>query len=112
MLPHVVEDFAGGIAGRVGLSSGQAAFLLGAFLALQSLGLVLVGRGRRGGFAVTFWVGLVWLTGGLVEHGPALAAGRFRAGGGSLLWLAGLMLTQAAALVLAGRGWLLYKEGA
>ena len=77
ILPHVVEDFAEGITGRVGLPTGPGAFLLGGFLALQSLGLVLVGRGGRGGFVDTFWVAVIWVAGALVDHEPALLAGRF-----------------------------------
>ena len=104
ILPHVVEDFAEGIAQRVGLSTGVGAFLLGGFLALQSLGLVLVGQGRREGFMITFWVGLVWVTGALVDHGSALLAGGFRAGPSSVLWVVGLIVTQAACTVLAWWG--------
>lgn len=104
ILPHVVEDFAEGIAQRVGLSTGVGAFLLGGFLALQCLGLVWVGQGRRAGFAVTFWVGVIWVVGALLDHGPALMAGRFRNGTTSVLWVVGLIVTQAASSFLAWRG--------
>jgi hypothetical protein len=104
IVPHVVEDFAEGIAQRVGLSTGVGAFLLGGFLALQSLGLVLVGRGRRSGLVVTFWVGLVWVAGALLDHGPELMTGRFREGVRSVLWVVGLIVTQAASSILAGWG--------
>lgn len=102
-IPHVIEDFAEGIAQRVGLSTGVGAFLLGGFLALQSIGLVLVGRGRQAGFVVTFWVGLVWVAGALAEHVLELLTGRFRSGAPSLLWLVGLIVTQAASSLLAWR---------
>ena len=102
IVPHVLEDFAEGIAQRVGLSTSVGAALLGGFLALQSLGLVLVGQGRRAGFVVTFSVGLVWVAGALAEHMPELITSRFRGGAPSLLWLAGLIVTQAASSLLAG----------
>jgi len=104
ILPHVIEDFAGGIAQRVGLSPGVGAFLLGGFLALQSLGLVFVGQGRRAGFALTCGVGLVWVMGALADHGPALLAGGFRAGVTSVLWVVGLIVTQATCAALAWQG--------
>ena len=104
IVPHVLEDFAQGIAQRVGLSTGVGAFLLGGFLALQSLGLVLVGQGRRAGFAVTFWVGVIWVAGALLDHGPALVTGRFREGATSVLWLVGLIVAQAASSAFAGWG--------
>jgi hypothetical protein len=104
ILPHVVEDFAAGIAQGIGLSTEVGAFFLGGFLALQSLGLVLVGQGRRVGLIVTFWVGLAWVAGALVDHGPALLAGGFRAGPTSVLWVVGLMVTQAASSFLAWWG--------
>lgn len=103
IVPHVVEDFTEGIAQRVGLSTGVGAFFLGGLLALQSLGLVLVGQGRRVGLVVTFWVGCVWVAGALVEHVPELLTGRFRSGAPSLLWLVGLIVTQAASSLLAWR---------
>lgn len=106
IVPHVVEDFSEGIAERVGLSAGNGAFLLGGFLALQVLGLVLVGQGRQGGFLLTFWIGFIWVAGALVDHGPALLAGRFHAGATSVLWALGLILTQAACAVLSASGWL------
>jgi hypothetical protein len=105
LLPHVLEDFNEGIAQRVGLSTGAGAFLLGGFLALQWLGLILVGQGRRGGFALTFWAGLVWVTGAVVDHGPALVAGEFRGGGASVLWVVGVIVTQVFSTSLAGYGW-------
>ncbi len=103
-LPHAIEDFAEGIAGRVGLSVGAGAFLLGGLLALQSLGLVFVGRGQRVGFVLTFLVGLVWVTGALADHGLALLAGGFRAGPTSVLWVGGLIVTQATCVALAWQG--------
>lgn len=106
IVPHVVEDFAEGIEARLGPCTGCGAFLLGGFLALQVLGLIFVGRGVRSGFAVTFWVGVIWVAGALAEHAPALLAGRFRAGATSVLWVVGLILTQAACAVLAASGWL------
>lgn len=105
ILPHAVEDFAEGIAGRVGLETGPGAALLGIFLALQALGLVLLARGRRAGYAVTFLVGLVWTAGAALDHGPALVSGPFRSGAASVLWVLGLIVTQAAAAVLAWGGW-------
>ena len=105
IVPHVLEDFAEGIAQRVGLSTEVLALLLGGFLALQSLGLILVAQGKQEGFAVTFWIGLVWVAGALADHGPALVVGSFRAGATSVLWVVGLIVTQAACAVLAGCGW-------
>lgn len=104
IVPHVLEDFAEGIAQRVGLSTGVGAFLLGGFLALQSLGLVLVGQGRRAGFVVTLWVGVIWVAGAVLDHGPPLLTGRFREGPTSVLWVVGLIVTQAATSILAGWG--------
>lgn len=109
-LPHVLEDFDNGIAARVGVSTGQGAVLLGLFLAAQSLGLVLVGQGRRGGFILTFWVGVIWVAGAAVEHGPALLAGGPSASRITGLWLGGLVLAQAAATLLALWGWLLSRS--
>jgi hypothetical protein len=105
IVPHVVEDFAEGIAQRVGLTTGAAAFLLGGWLALQSLGLILVGRERRAGWIITCGVGVVWSVVALVDHGPAIAAGGFRSGFVSVVWVVGLVLSQGATAVLAWRGW-------
>lgn len=98
ILPHVVEDFAAGAA-----PIGPA--LLGVLLAVQMLGLVLVGVGRRLGFMITLVAGLVWVAGAVVDHGPALVRGNFRSGGLSAVWVLGLIVSQATAAVLAGRGW-------
>jgi hypothetical protein len=105
IVPHVLEDFSEGIAGRAGLTTEAGAFLLGGWLALQSLGLVLVGQGRRAGWLITLAVGLVWSVVALLDHGPAIAAGGFRPGARSMVWVAGLVLSQGAAAVLAWRGW-------
>src|SRR2546428_134603 len=76
IVPHVVEDFAGGIAERVGLATGAAAFLLGGYLALQVWGIVGVGQGRRVGWVITFWASAVWTVVAGVGHGrPGLAGG-------------------------------------
>ena len=104
VVPHVVEDFAEEITRRVGLSTAGGAFLLGGFLALQSFGLVLVALGKRAGFALTFWIGLIWVAGALVDHGPALLAGGFRSGVLSVLWVVGLVVTQTASAALAAWG--------
>jgi hypothetical protein len=105
MMPHVVEDFAEGIALRVGLSTPFLAFLLGAWLALQSLGLVLVGQGRRAGWIITFWIALVWAVVAVADHGPPILAGQFRSGAVSVLWVVGLVVSQGATAVLAWLGW-------
>ncbi len=104
IVPHVVEDFAEEITRRVGLSTAGGAFLLGGYLALQSLGLVLVALGKRAGFVLTFWIGLVWVMGALMDHGPALLGGGFRSGAISVLWVVGLVLTQSASAALAAWG--------
>jgi len=106
IVPHVVEDFAEGLAQRVGLATDAGAFLLGGYLALQGWGLVLVGQGRRVGWVITFWVSLVWTLGAVVDHGPVVVAGGFRSGAVSVLWVVGLVLTQSLAAALAWRGWL------
>src|SRR3989442_11756877 len=71
IVPHVVEDFAEGIAERVGLASGAAAFLLGGYLALQVWGIVGVGQGRQVGWVITFWASAVWTVVAVVDHGAA-----------------------------------------
>ena len=103
IVPHVVEDFDHGIAGRDGLSTGVGAFLLGGFLGLQSLGLVHLARGRRGGFLLTLLVAAIWVVGALIEHGPDLVGPAH--GATSRLWVVGLLLTQTTCLVLAWIGW-------
>ncbi len=104
IVPHVIEDFAEEITRRVGLSTAGGGFLLGAYLALQSLGLVLVALRKRLGFVLTFWIGLVWAAGALLDHGPALWRGGFRSGALSVLWVVGLVLTQSLSVALAAWG--------
>ena len=70
ILPHVLEDFAAGVAERVALPTATVAFLLGGWLALQSLGLVLIARGRGAGWIVTFAVSLVWTVVARARPGP------------------------------------------
>src|SRR2546423_1256789 len=77
IVPHVGEDFAEGLAQRVGLSTGVGAFLLGVYLALQVGGLVLIAWGRRVGWVITFWASAVWTVVAVVDHGPAVLAGGF-----------------------------------
>jgi hypothetical protein len=105
IMPHVVEDFGEGVALRVGLSTGVGAFLLGAYLALQAGGLVLIGQGRRAGWIITCGVGVVWTLGAVADHGQAIWTGGFRSGAASVLWVAGLVLTQATTAALAWGGW-------
>ena len=105
ILPHVLEDFAEGIAQRVGLSTATGAFLLGAYLAVQMLGLILVGRDQRAGWVLTFWASAIWTVVAVADHGPAILRGHFRAGAVSVIWVVGLVATQGAAAILAWRGW-------
>lgn len=105
ILPHVVGDYVEGI--RSGRSPAVPAFVLGAYLALQSLGLVLVARGRRSGFVLTFWIGLVWIAGALASHGYAVLHGGFREEALARAWLVGVVVTQGVASALAAWGmWL------
>jgi hypothetical protein len=104
ILPHVVQEFAEELTRHVGRSPGGGAFLLGVYLAFQSLGLVLIARGKRAGFGLTFWIGLIWVAGALLIHGPVVWRGGFRGGGLSLVWAVGLVLTQGLTAALAAWG--------
>lgn len=104
IVPHVVEDFAEEITRRVGLSTAAGAFALGVYLALQSFGLVLVALERRVGYLLTFWLGLIWVSGAVVNHGEAVLTGGFRSGALSELWVVGLLFTQGLAAALAAWG--------
>src|SRR5712691_2040094 len=97
MLPHVVEDFAAGTAPI-------SAALLGGFLAVQMLGLVLVGNGQRLGWLITLAAGLVWVAGAGVGHGPQLVRGSFHTAS-SGVGVLGLIVSQATTIVLAYVGW-------
>src|SRR2546425_7216344 len=104
IVPHVVEDFAEGIAERVGLASGAAAFLLGGYLALQVWGIVGVGQGRQVGWVITFWASAVWTVVAVVDHGPAGFPGGLPSGALSLGWGVGVVPSPGAAPPLARRG--------
>ena len=103
LLPHVLEDFGLGIAQRVGLSTGVGAAMLGAGLAVQVLGLVLIGRGRRAGLVVTLVAGATWTAGAGWDHGPELwrTGFGFRGSALSALWVIGLALGQSLAALFA-----------
>ena len=104
ILPHIVEDFARELTRHVGRSPGGGAFLLGVYLAFQSLGLVLIAWGKRAGFGLTFWIGLIWVAGALLIHGPLVWRGGFRGGALSLVWVVGLVVTQSVTAALAAWG--------
>jgi len=103
LLPHVVEDFGWGIADRAGLTADVGAALLGLGLAVQILGLILSGQGKRGGLVVVAVAGAVWTLGALWEHGMALLLFGFGFRGRPLsaIWALGLLLTQALACAFA-----------
>lgn len=105
IVPHVLEDFSLGIAGRVGLPTPVSAFLLGGWLAAQSLGLAWISAGRLAGWRLTFVIALVWTVVAVADHGPEILAGHFREGATSVLWVLGLIVTQATAAALAWTGW-------
>jgi hypothetical protein len=103
LLPHVLEDFDRGIAERAGLSTGVAAALLGTGLAVQMLGLVLVGRGRWAGLVITAVAGIMWTAAAARDHGPEIFRYglAFRDSALSALWVLGLAAGQALAAVFA-----------
>ena len=105
ILPHVLEDFAEGSAQRAGLSTPAGAFLLGGYLAVQMWGLVLLARDRRAGWVIAFWTSAIWTMVAAVDHGPPILSGGFRSGAASVVWVLGLVASQAAAAALALRGW-------
>jgi hypothetical protein len=105
ILPHVLEDFAEGIAQRAGLSTPAGAFLLGGYLAVQGLGLVLLARDRRAGWVIAFGTSAIWTVVAVLDHGAAVLTGGFRSGATSAVWVLGLVASQAAAAALAWRGW-------
>ncbi len=105
ILPHVIEDFGEGIAQRVGLSTPAAACLLGLMLAVQMAGLVLVAHDRRGGWIITLAASALWTIVAVLDHGPAVVRGGFRTGTPSVVWVAGLVLSQGATTALAWCGW-------
>jgi hypothetical protein len=106
LLPHVIEDFHLGIAGRVGLPADVGASFLGFGLAAQLLGLILTAQGRRAGLAILAVASTVWTVGSVWEHGlPVLVEGLdFRGRALSALWAAGLLVTQALAAACAWAG--------
>src|SRR2546427_12840615 len=104
IVPHVVEDFAGGIAERVGLATGAAAFLLGGYLALQVWGIVGVGQGRRVGWVITFWASAVWTVVAVGDHGAAGLPRGFRGGAVSVGWGLGVLLSPGEAPPPGRRG--------
>src|SRR2546428_72707 len=104
IVPHVVEDFAEGIAERVGLATGAAAFLLGGYLALQVWGIVGVGQGRQVGWVITFWASAVWTVVAVVDHGPAGLARGVRGGARPGGWGGGVCPSRGAAAPRARRG--------
>jgi hypothetical protein len=106
LLPHVIEDFHLGIAGRVGLPADVGASFLGFGLAAQLLGLVLTAQGRRAGLVILAVASTVWTIGAVWEHGlPLLVQGLdFRGRALSALWAAGLLVTQAVAAACAWAG--------
>jgi hypothetical protein len=105
IVPHVLEDFSLGIAGRVGLPTPVGAFLLGGWLAAQSLGLVWLAAGHRGGWLLTCVISTVWTVVATADHGPDILVGGFRSGATSVLWVVGLIAMQATSAVLAWTGW-------
>jgi hypothetical protein len=104
IVPHVLEDFSLGIAGRVGLSTPVGACLLGVWLAAQSLGLASLAAGRRGGWLLTAVISTVWIVVAIADHGPDVLAGAFRSGTVSVLWVVGLIVTQGTSAALAWTG--------
>ena len=110
IVPHVLEDFAEGIAQRVGLPTSAGALLLGVWLAVQMLGLVLLGRGQRPGWIIAFWTSAIWSVVAVADHGPAIVSGGFRAGAASVIWVVGLVATQGAVAILAWRGWRINRD--
>ena len=101
LLPHVLEDFHSGIAGRVGLPGDVGAALLGLGLAVQIFGLILAGQRRRAGLALIALAGAVWTLSALWDHGIALLVFGFRGRPLSAIWVLCLMLTQALACAFA-----------
>jgi len=98
IVSHVVEDF-------IHDAALVSPALLGGFLAVQMLGLVLVGSGQRVGWLLTLVTGLVWVVGAAIGHGPELVRGNFHSAS-SGVGVLGLIVSQAMAILLACLGWL------
>src|SRR5262245_20767805 len=105
ILPRVVEDLREGVAQRVGLSTPATACLLGLMIAVQMGGLVLVGQDRRAGWVITVAASALWTFVAVLDHGPAVVRGGFRSGAPSVVWVAGLVMSQGVTTVLAWCGW-------
>src|SRR3970282_427136 len=60
--------------------------------------------GKRAGLGLTFWIGLIWVAGALLIHGPLVWRGSFWGGGLSLIWVVGLVVNQSVTGALGAGG--------
>jgi hypothetical protein len=73
-LPHVLEDFGVGEPERIGVSFGVALSVLLVAYALQLVGAWLALRDSPWGGRIIAPVGLIWVIGAVVIHGPGIVA--------------------------------------
>ena len=99
-LPHVLEDFAVGEPARYGVAIGVAVSVLLAAYGAQVIGAWLAMRGNPSGGRIIATVGLIWIAGALVLHGPEVWAEglHWRSGPMSLVEVTLLVVVAALAV--------------
>lgn len=92
-LPHTLEDFALGEPAKNGVPAPLLALLVASLFALQGLALFWLGRQRRSGYFLHAGLGIAWALAAGIEQLPViLAAGSYRSGWISVLYVAGMIL--------------------
>ena len=104
--PHTAEDFEFGTFARLGIPDAFPGAALGLVLTMQIVGVYLVARESRIGFAILAAAGVVWCVGALVIHGPEIvASGVYRHGLISKALEVAVILLGAAAAAAGAVEW-------
>jgi hypothetical protein len=91
-VPHTLEDFALGEPLKNGVPAPVLSFVVAGLIALQGLGLFLVGRRDRRGYLIHAGLGIVWpLAAGLAQLPVILTSTDYRSGFISILYVVGMI---------------------
>jgi len=111
VIPHVLEDFALGEPAKNGVPELVLRGVVGGLIAVQALGLYLLGANHRLAYFTQMGVGLVWpLLAGSAQLPAILSTQPYRAGFSSAFFVIGMIVSGVLLFLASLRGFVVTSK--